>query len=123
MGDEEGGDKSRRVVFVTVGTTSFDALVRAVDSENVKKELLVKGYTHLLIQMGRGSYVPTKVVSNIIPAIPPFSFLSSVFQVSEIISGMLILYPFFLICNMHSNFVFFLSMHSILYLFFLVSPI
>jgi UDP-N-acetylglucosamine transferase subunit ALG13 len=84
MGDKEGSNKSRRVVFVTVGTTSFDALVRAVDSENVKKELRVKGYTHLLIQMGRGSYVPTKVVSNIIPSI--FSLLSSVFYVSEIIT-------------------------------------
>lgn len=56
MGDE----RRSRVVFVTVGTTRFDGLVRAVDSENVKKELLAKGYTHLLIQMGRGSYLPTK---------------------------------------------------------------
>jgi beta-1,4-N-acetylglucosaminyltransferase len=70
MGDEDGSDKSRRVVFLTVGTTCFDALVRAVDSENVKKELLAKGYTHLLVQMGRGSYAPTKVVSNIIPCFP-----------------------------------------------------
>lgn len=69
MGGEERSEKTRRVVFVTVGTTCFDALVRAMDSENVKKELLAKGYTHLLIQMGRGSYVPTKVVSNIIPCI------------------------------------------------------
>lgn len=65
MGDEDGSE--RRVVFLTVGTTCFDGLVRAVDSENVKKELLAKGYTHLLIQMGRGSYLPTKVLSNIIP--------------------------------------------------------
>lgn len=62
MGDEDvGDDKTRRVVFVTVGTTSFDALVRAMDSENVKKQLLAKGYTDLLIQMGRGSFLPTKV--------------------------------------------------------------
>jgi len=69
MGDDEGGDKKKRVVFVTVGTTCFDALVRAVDSNIVKQALFAKGYTHLLIQMGRGSYLPTKVLS-------PFSFLS-----------------------------------------------
>ncbi|KAK2420898.1 N-acetylglucosaminyldiphosphodolichol N-acetylglucosaminyltransferase [Trifolium repens] len=78
MGDEEGGDKSRRVVFVTVGTTSFDALVRAVDSENVKKELLVKGYTHLLIQMGRGSYVPTKSEGEGSLVVDYFTFSSSI---------------------------------------------
>ena len=60
--NEMGGEKTKRVVFVTVGTTCFDALVKSVDSETVKKELLAKGYTHLLIQMGRGSYLPTKVV-------------------------------------------------------------
>ncbi|RHN51492.1 putative N-acetylglucosaminyldiphosphodolichol N-acetylglucosaminyltransferase [Medicago truncatula] len=70
MLDEEGNDKTRIVVFVTVGTTCFDALVRAVDSENVKEEFLAKGYTHLLIQMGRGSYVPKKAVSNIISYFP-----------------------------------------------------
>ncbi|CAL0312174.1 unnamed protein product [Lupinus luteus] len=55
-----GEDKRRRVVFVTVGTTRFDALVRSVDSEIVKQELFAKGYTHLLIQLGRGSYLPSK---------------------------------------------------------------
>ncbi|CAJ2666528.1 UDP-N-acetylglucosamine transferase subunit ALG13 [Trifolium pratense] len=78
MGDEEGVDKSRRVVFVTVGTTSFDALVKAVDSENVKKELLVKGYTHLLIQMGRGSYVPTKSEGEGSLVVDYFTFSSSI---------------------------------------------
>ncbi|KAL9235059.1 hypothetical protein vseg_009858 [Gypsophila vaccaria] len=51
---------AKRVVFVTVGTTLFDALVRAVDTPEVKKELYAKGYTHLLIQIGRGSYVPSR---------------------------------------------------------------
>ncbi|XP_043723347.1 UDP-N-acetylglucosamine transferase subunit ALG13 homolog [Telopea speciosissima] len=60
MGEANGSEKETRIVFVTVGTTCFDALVRAVDSEEVKEELLKKGYTHLLIQMGHGSYVPTK---------------------------------------------------------------
>ncbi|KAL5714553.1 N-acetylglucosaminyldiphosphodolichol N-acetylglucosaminyltransferase [Ranunculus cassubicifolius] len=49
-----------RSVFVTVGTTSFDALVKAVDNQEVKEKLYSKGYTHLLIQLGRGSFIPTK---------------------------------------------------------------
>ncbi|CAH2078850.1 unnamed protein product [Thlaspi arvense] len=57
---EENGGIAKRVVFVTVGTTSFDALVEAVVSEDVKNELQKRGYTHLLIQMGRGIYSPTK---------------------------------------------------------------
>jgi beta-1,4-N-acetylglucosaminyltransferase len=54
-------DREHRTVFVTVGTTCFDALVMAVDSPEVKKALLQKGYSNLLIQMGRGTYVPLKV--------------------------------------------------------------
>ncbi|OWM85381.1 UDP-N-acetylglucosamine transferase subunit ALG13 homolog [Punica granatum] len=54
------GAEAKRVVFVTVGTTCFDALVRAVDQQEVKQGLLAKGYTHLIIQMGRGTYIPTK---------------------------------------------------------------
>ncbi|XP_021817574.1 UDP-N-acetylglucosamine transferase subunit ALG13 homolog [Prunus avium] len=60
MGDTEATVKSKKTVFVTVGTTSFDALIRAVDTHEVKAELLRRGYTQLLIQMGRGSYIPTK---------------------------------------------------------------
>jgi beta-1,4-N-acetylglucosaminyltransferase len=54
-------DTERRTVLVTVGTTCFDALVKAVDSPGVKEALLEKGYTNLLIQMGRGTYAPSKV--------------------------------------------------------------
>ncbi|XP_059652514.1 uncharacterized protein LOC132299736 isoform X2 [Cornus florida] len=61
MGDiDDDKVKPKRIVFVTVGTTCFDALVKAVDTEKVKETLSSKGYTHLLIQMGRGSYLPTK---------------------------------------------------------------
>lgn len=61
MGHADDDLKSKRVVFVTVGTTSFDSLVRAVDTQEVKEILLNKGYTHLVIQMGRGTYIPAKV--------------------------------------------------------------
>jgi beta-1,4-N-acetylglucosaminyltransferase len=62
MGDiEESVKQEKKVVFVTVGTTLIDALVRTVDTKEVKQELLRNGYTHLIIQMGRGSYTPAKV--------------------------------------------------------------
>ncbi|KAG7620746.1 Glycosyl transferase family 28 C-terminal [Arabidopsis suecica] len=57
---EEDKENAKRVVFVTVGTTSFDPLVKAVVSQNVKDELQKRGFTHLLIQMGRGIFFPTK---------------------------------------------------------------
>lgn len=61
MGEgEDGGGKVQKTVFVTVGTTCFDSLVRSVDTQEVKDELFRRGYTHLLIQMGRGSHIPTK---------------------------------------------------------------
>ncbi|XP_057449964.1 uncharacterized protein LOC130741169 [Lotus japonicus] len=78
MEDGEGDQKTRRVVFVTVGTTCFDALVRAVDSHNVKQDLFAKGYTHLIIQMGRGSYVPTKSEGDGSLAVDYFTFSSSI---------------------------------------------
>ncbi|OMO51455.1 hypothetical protein CCACVL1_29784 [Corchorus capsularis] len=60
MVEADDGLKPKRVVFVTVGTTCFDRLVKTVDTQELKDELLRRGYTHLLIQMGRGSYFPTK---------------------------------------------------------------
>lgn len=61
MGDSVDGSSSKRTVFVTVGTTSFDALVKAVDTLEVKQELFRRGYTKLCIQMGRGIYEPAEV--------------------------------------------------------------
>ncbi|KAF3782831.1 hypothetical protein EJ110_NYTH22976 [Nymphaea thermarum] len=63
MGDIDVNRNVRKIVFVTVGTTCFDALVRAVDSEEVRTILLNKGYTDLLIQLGRGSFRPSKVLN------------------------------------------------------------
>jgi len=55
--------RKKRNVFVTVGTTSFDALVEAMDSEELIQTLIEKGYDSLTIQRGRGAYVPKHVVS------------------------------------------------------------
>ena len=48
-------------VFVTVGTTSFDALIEAVDSKGVQDAILEKGYTSLVVQIGRGKRAPREV--------------------------------------------------------------
>lgn len=40
-----------KIVFVTVGTTKFDALVKAMDNLEVAQELSVKGYTQLIMQV------------------------------------------------------------------------
>lgn len=66
------------MVFVTVGTTCFDALVKAVDSEEMKESLLQKGYTDLLIQMGRGTYIPSKVSGNSTLQVGHFTFSPSI---------------------------------------------
>ncbi|KAG2571114.1 hypothetical protein PVAP13_7KG081600 [Panicum virgatum] len=72
------GSRERRVVFVTIGTTCFDALVKAVDSEEVKEALLHKGYTDLLIQMGRGTYMPSKDSGNSTLQVDYFTFSPSI---------------------------------------------
>lgn len=52
-------DDEERKVFVTVGTTRFDALVQAVDAPEFKAALRERGFSSLLIQLGRGSYLPS----------------------------------------------------------------
>lgn len=43
-------------VFLTVGTTRFEALIRAVDSHAVAEALVKHGYTRLVVQTGTGMY-------------------------------------------------------------------
>ena len=90
MGDTENGEKASKTVFVTVGTTLFDALVRVVDSLEVKQELLKRGYTNLVIQMGRGSYTPTKVLHV-------FVLVSD--KITVVYSNVLLKHCFFLVWN------------------------
>eukprot|EP00878_Enallax_costatus_P004757 GHUV01005007.1.p1 GENE.GHUV01005007.1~~GHUV01005007.1.p1 ORF type:complete len:184 (+),score=62.05 GHUV01005007.1:120-671(+) len=59
-----GLDKQDRTVFVTVGTTKFEALIRAVDAPQFAAALVAKGYNRLVIQKGAGAYSPT----NLVPA-------------------------------------------------------
>jgi beta-1,4-N-acetylglucosaminyltransferase len=45
-------------VFVTVGTASFDELIKEVSCVEFIKLLMDKGYTSITIQKGKGYYSP-----------------------------------------------------------------
>mmetsp|Transcript_34052 Transcript_34052/g.79766 ORF Transcript_34052/g.79766 Transcript_34052/m.79766 type:complete len:182 (-) Transcript_34052:22-567(-) len=45
-------------VLATVGTTKFEALVDALDTERVQKALRARGYGKLLVQRGKSSRTP-----------------------------------------------------------------
>ncbi|KAG0606984.1 hypothetical protein M758_9G183800 [Ceratodon purpureus] len=47
-------------VFVTVGTTLFDALVKEASSPECRQALADLGYTSLIIQRGKGSFIPVE---------------------------------------------------------------
>lgn len=49
-----GGQRKRKSIFVTVGTTLFDALVGGVTTETALDWMRANGYTHLVIQYGKG---------------------------------------------------------------------
>ncbi|CAH9087471.1 unnamed protein product [Cuscuta epithymum] len=79
MGEAHANGDKKRVVFVTVGTTCFDALVKAVDSPQARNELFKKGFTDIIIQIGRGNYVPSKrAMENGSPTLEYFTFSSSI---------------------------------------------
>eukprot|EP00126_Sphaerothecum_destruens_P000286 Sdes_comp10337_c0_seq1m1982 len=50
--------KKGQSIFVTVGTTKFDQLIRIVCSEEFRKESFRKGYDRILIQLGN-SFIET----------------------------------------------------------------
>lgn len=53
--------KEKRIVFVTVGTTKFEALVRVIDDPEFADLLVSQGYTDLVIQKGAGEYIPQRL--------------------------------------------------------------
>ena len=55
-------------VFVTVGTTKFDALVSAVDNARCRALLRRLGHESMTVQIGHGSVVPRE--SNVSAATP-----------------------------------------------------
>ena len=49
---------NERILFVTVGTTSFDPLIRIVSSSTFLQLAKDLGYTTILVQYGKGEYIP-----------------------------------------------------------------
>jgi beta-1,4-N-acetylglucosaminyltransferase len=47
-----------KLCFVTVGTTEFDVLIRTVDCAAFYNSLLKLGFERIVMQIGRGAYVP-----------------------------------------------------------------
>eukprot|EP00039_Didymoeca_costata_P011113 m.153306 g.153306 ORF g.153306 m.153306 type:complete len:167 (-) comp15064_c0_seq10:1852-2352(-) len=50
---------AEKLVFVTVGTTRFDALIEAVCSQDCIRALKKKGYNRVRVQVGRGEARPS----------------------------------------------------------------
>ncbi len=48
----------KKTCFVTVGTTKFEALIEAMDSDPVLEALESRGFSRVLVQFGNGIYEP-----------------------------------------------------------------
>lgn len=46
-------------IFVTVGTTLFEALIRKMDEEEILKVFIEFGYNKIIYQTGKGTFRPT----------------------------------------------------------------
>ncbi|GAX74540.1 hypothetical protein CEUSTIGMA_g1989.t1 [Chlamydomonas eustigma] len=53
-----------RIIFVTVGTTKFDALIKAIDDIEFADAAIGCGYNRLIVQRGAGSYIPHNLVKE-----------------------------------------------------------
>ncbi len=53
-----GSPKRMSTVFVTVGTTSFDDLFRAVDTDEFARAMAARGVERITCQIGRGAAKP-----------------------------------------------------------------
>ena len=59
-------------VLVSVGTTSFEDLIRVVDSPDVKLALNSLGFTEIICQIGQGEYVPALPNFRSVPNLTEF---------------------------------------------------
>ena len=48
-----------KTVFITVGTTLFEDLIKKFDEEEVLKILVSAGYTKVVYQIGKGTFEPS----------------------------------------------------------------
>ena len=66
-----GGEGGKRA-FVTVGTTKFDALIKAMDSLAVADELAVQGFSDLIMQVLPLTIITHRRSCGRRRAVPPF---------------------------------------------------
>ena len=66
-------------VFVTVGTTLFDELIKSVMKKEVLENLFKKGYSTMTIQFGNGSYKPNEGIRHGV-VINTFKFKDSIIE-------------------------------------------
>ena len=57
--NDSNNDDPIKSVFVTVGTTEFDALIRRISSPSILAQLRSRGYRRVVLQIGRGAFEPT----------------------------------------------------------------
>ena len=57
--NDSNNDGPIKSVFVTVGTTEFDALIRRISSPSILAQLRSRGYHRVVFQIGRGAFEPT----------------------------------------------------------------
>ena len=59
-----GKDRQQGTVFITVGTTEFDTLIKSIDTASFLATLHKHGFTCLNIQIGRGAYEPNYLTNE-----------------------------------------------------------
>jgi beta-1,4-N-acetylglucosaminyltransferase len=73
---------TRRTLFVTVGTTLFEALIEGTTTDSAIEWMCHNGYTHLIVQYGKGKIpqIPNIAKYNQRIAIETFDFKPSLQQ-------------------------------------------
>ncbi|CAG9332731.1 unnamed protein product [Blepharisma stoltei] len=59
-------------VFVTVGTTKFEELIKAIDTDEVLEALRDQGLTKVLCQIGNGEFTPESEFFRFSPSLDEF---------------------------------------------------
>ena len=50
---------SEKQILITVGTTKFENLIKAIDKNEFYEMIIKNGFTKIIIQKGYGDYIPT----------------------------------------------------------------
>jgi beta-1,4-N-acetylglucosaminyltransferase len=49
----------KNTVFITVGTTLFENLIKKFDEDHILKILIANGFTNIIYQIGKGTFEPS----------------------------------------------------------------